>query len=144
MLLISLSLHTSMLRVESLKVVEGHRRSFPDTRLTFQVKKVMGVGWWPVGLVSAPVPVPLLWTLDFRFETLDLDLTILCLLLYVSTCKDEYLCFQLSSLLSPLCFCWHRWVPAARFLMTRSAQRSAVTRRISAGILGNMLCTPGL
>ena len=38
------------------KVMEGHRKWFPDTRLVFQVRKVMG-GWggggsggWPVGL----------------------------------------------------------------------------------------------
>ena len=40
-------------------------RSFPDTRLTFQVGKVMG-GMWMVAFrikVSAPVPVPL----DFGF-----------------------------------------------------------------------------
>ena len=35
----------------SWKVMEGHGRSFPDTRLTFQERKVIG-GWggWPVGL----------------------------------------------------------------------------------------------
>ena len=52
-------------------IIEGHGRSFPDTRLIFQVKKVMGVGWWPVGLLSAPVPVPLLWHLDSGFRILD-------------------------------------------------------------------------
>ena len=37
----------------SKKVIEGHRRSFPYTRLTFQVKKVMG-GWvgWLVGCIK--------------------------------------------------------------------------------------------
>ena len=115
MLLISLSLHTSMLRVESLKVVEGHRRSFPDTRLTFQVKKVMGGGGWPVGLASAPVPVSLLWTLDFRFETLDFN-CLLCFLLYVSAGTVQ---------VSP------RGPVLGWFLLNRSAQRSTVTRRIS-------------
>ena len=33
----------------SWKVKEGHGWSFPITRLTFQVRKVMG-GGWPVGL----------------------------------------------------------------------------------------------
>ena len=51
----------------SWKVMEGNERSWkilPDTKLTFQVRKVIGAG---VGLyvVSAPVPVPFLWTLDF-------------------------------------------------------------------------------
>ena len=39
------------------KVMKGHGRWFADTRLTFQVRKVMCggggdglVGWWPVGL----------------------------------------------------------------------------------------------
>ena len=44
----------------SWKVKEGHGWSFPITRLTFQMRKVMGgsvewsvgggVGWWPIGL----------------------------------------------------------------------------------------------
>ena len=45
----------------SWKVMEGHGRSFPITRLTFQVRKVIG-GW-------GGVPVPFLWTLDFEFRT---------------------------------------------------------------------------
>ena len=68
--------------------MEGHGWSFPITRLTFQVRKVMGggVGWWFACrvIVSAPVPVPFLWTLDLGFGTwiwdldlgLDLGLTI--------------------------------------------------------------------
>ena len=64
----------------SRKVMEGQGRSFPITRLTFQVRKVGGgrVEWWPIGLiiVSAPVPIPFLWTLNFGFGTWiwDLDL----------------------------------------------------------------------
>ena len=61
--------------------MEGHGWSFPITRLTFQVRKVMGGWWggWPVVcriILSAPVPVPFLWTLDFGFRTWiwDLDL----------------------------------------------------------------------
>ena len=37
----------------STKVMEGLGRSFPDFRLTFQVRKVIGVvggGWWGGGL----------------------------------------------------------------------------------------------
>ena len=62
----------------SKKVNECHGRSrkfledFPITGLIFQVKKVIGewVGWWSWVvacriIVSAPVPVPFLWTLDF-------------------------------------------------------------------------------
>ena len=70
----------------SWKVMEGHGRSFPDTRLTFQVRKVIG-GWtgrWLSVVTTlfcvafrtvvsdpAPVPVPILRTLDFghRFVT---------------------------------------------------------------------------
>ena len=55
----------------SWKVKEGHGWSFPITRLTFQVRKVMGgVGEWVVCriIVSAPVPVPFLWTLDLGPE----------------------------------------------------------------------------
>ena len=63
--------------------MEGHGRSFPDTRLTFQVRKVIG-GWvgWVGGvvacriIVSAPVPFPFLWTLDFRLLDLELGLGI--------------------------------------------------------------------
>ena len=56
--------------------MEGHGRSFPDTRLTFQVRKVMGGGGWVACRNIVPAPVPLLWTLDldFEFETLELDL----------------------------------------------------------------------
>ena len=54
----------------SRKVKEGHGWSFPITGLTFQVRKVMcGGGVVVVGgcvacriIVSAPVPVPFLWT----------------------------------------------------------------------------------
>ena len=55
--------------------MEGQGWSFPIIRLTFHVRKVMGGGGGVVAcriIVSAPVPF--LWTLDFRFETLDLDL----------------------------------------------------------------------
>ena len=59
----------------SWKVKEGYGWSFPITRLTFQVRKVMGGGWSGVGggvlacriMLSAPVKVPFLWTLDFGF-----------------------------------------------------------------------------
>ena len=50
--------------------MEVHGWSFPETTLTFQVRKVMG-GWVVVTcriIVSAPVPVPFLWTLDFDSE----------------------------------------------------------------------------
>ena len=31
--------------------MDVHGWSFPDTRLTFQIRKVIGGGgWWPVGL----------------------------------------------------------------------------------------------
>ena len=63
----------------SKKVKEGHGWSFPITRFTFQVRKVMG--GWVVDcriILSAPVPVPFLWTLDLGFGTwiwaLDLEL----------------------------------------------------------------------
>ena len=68
----------------SRKVKEGHGWSLPINGLTFQVRKFIGggvvVGWWVCGLcriiVSAPVPVPFLRTLDFGFWTWiwDLDL----------------------------------------------------------------------
>ena len=47
--------------------MEGHGWSFPITRLPFQVRKVMG-GWVVARriIVSVPVPVPFLWTLDFE------------------------------------------------------------------------------
>ena len=57
----------------SRKVKEGHGWSFPITGLTFQVRKVMGGGGWG-GVVacriilSAPVPVPFLWTLDLVLD----------------------------------------------------------------------------
>ena len=48
------------------KVKEGHGWSFPIARLTSQVRKVMGrVGVAYRIIVSATVPVPLLWKLDF-------------------------------------------------------------------------------
>ena len=34
----------------SRKVKEGHGRSFPITIVTFQVRKVIGGGWWVGGL----------------------------------------------------------------------------------------------
>ena len=55
----------------SRKVKEGYGWSFPITRLTFQMRTVTG-GWWWVAcriIVSAPVPVPFLMTLDFGFWT---------------------------------------------------------------------------
>ena len=55
----------------SLNVMEGQGWSFPITRLTFQVRKVMcgGVGgvWWPEGLSVSPSPSP--FPLDFGFWT---------------------------------------------------------------------------
>ena len=49
----------------SWKVKEGHGWSFPITRLTFQVRKVIGGGCVACRIiVSAPVPVPFLWTLN--------------------------------------------------------------------------------
>ena len=51
--------------------MEGLGWSFPDTRLTCQVRIVMGsevVGWWPVGLYCQPQSQPLfsrLWILEF-------------------------------------------------------------------------------
>ena len=64
--------------------MEVHGRSFPDIRLTFQVRKVMcGMVGMVVACrikVSASVPVHFLWTLYFRLWTwiwdLGLDLTI--------------------------------------------------------------------
>ena len=53
------------------------RWSFPITGSTFQVRKVIGgVGLWVACriIVSAPVPVPFLLTLDFGFGTLTWDL----------------------------------------------------------------------
>ena len=61
---------------KSWKIIEGYRRSFPDTEFTYPVRKVMG--WWVVVacriIVSAPILVPFLWFLDFRLWCLDLDL----------------------------------------------------------------------
>ena len=60
----------------SRNVKEGHGRFFPITILTFQVGKVIG-GWWWVAcriIMSAPVPFPFLWTLDFEFGTWIWDL----------------------------------------------------------------------
>ena len=62
----------------SRKVKEGHGWSFPITRLTFQVRKVM-IGGVVVAcriILSAPVPFPFLWTFDLGFGTWiwDLDL----------------------------------------------------------------------
>ena len=70
--------------IRSQQVIKGHRRS----------QKVMeGHGrswwWWWVAcriMVSAPVLVPFLWTLDFGFETLDLDLV----LRTCYCCKETY------------------------------------------------------
>ena len=57
----------------SWNVKEGHIWSFPITGLTFQVRKVMGgvvVRWVACWIIlSAQVPVPFLWTLDFGFWT---------------------------------------------------------------------------
>ena len=58
----------------SRKVKGGHGCSFPITRFTFPVRKVMGGGVVVVVvacriIVSAPVPVPFLWTLDLGFGT---------------------------------------------------------------------------
>ena len=62
----------------SWNVKEGHWWSFLITRLTFQMRKVMGGGGYVACriILSAPVPVPFLWTLDFGFGTWiwDLDL----------------------------------------------------------------------
>ena len=54
----------------SRKVNKGHGSSFPITRLTFQVRKVMGGGLVACRIiVSAQVSVPFLWTLDLGFGT---------------------------------------------------------------------------
>ena len=64
------------------KVKEGHVWSFPITRLTIQLRKYIGGGGGGGGgvvacriIVSAPVPVPFLWTLDFGFGTWICDWT---------------------------------------------------------------------
>ena len=52
--------------------MEVHGWSFPETRLTFQERKVFGGGGGVVAcriIVSAPVAVPFFWTLDFRHYT---------------------------------------------------------------------------
>ena len=60
----------------SWKVREGHEWSFPITRLTFQVRKVIGggVGGCVACKIIVSVPVPLLWTLDLGIGTWILDL----------------------------------------------------------------------
>ena len=63
----------------SREVKEGQAWSFLITRLIFQVRKVMGGGCVACRIiVSAPVPVPFLWTLDlglgFWSQIWDLDL----------------------------------------------------------------------
>ena len=54
----------------SWKVKEGHKWSFPTTRLTFKVKKV--IGGWVGGFSGGPSPSP--FPLDFGFWIWDLDL----------------------------------------------------------------------
>ena len=57
----------------SRKVKEGHVWSVPITGLTFHVRKVMGGGVVACKIMlSAPVPVPFLCTLDFWIWDLDL------------------------------------------------------------------------
>ena len=66
----------------SRKVKESHGWSFPITRLTFQVKKVIGGGGWVVVacriILSAPVPVLSsglwIWDLGLGFGTWIWDL----------------------------------------------------------------------
>ena len=44
--------------------MECHGRSFPDTRLTFQGRKVGGGGGWVMACrIFMSAPVPLIWTL---------------------------------------------------------------------------------
>ena len=52
------------------------RMVFPITRLTFQVRKVIGggVGGCVACKIIVSVPVPLLWTLDLGIGTWILDL----------------------------------------------------------------------
>ena len=62
----------------SRKVKEGHRWAFPNSRLTFQVRKVIG-GGWVGGLLDYSVsPSPSSVPLDFEFRlwTLVLDLNL--------------------------------------------------------------------
>ena len=59
--------------------MEGHGRSFPITRLTFQVRKVMDGGGGGGGLLDysvspSPSSVPLVF--EFRLWTLVLDLNL--------------------------------------------------------------------
>ena len=60
----------------SRKVKEGHGWSFPITRLTVWMRKVRGGVVAFRIILSAPVPVPFLWTLDLGFGNLiwNLDL----------------------------------------------------------------------
>ena len=56
---------------KSKKVKEGHGRSFPSTRLTLK-SYVWAGGRWVVAcriIMSDPVTVPFLWTLDLRLWT---------------------------------------------------------------------------
>ena len=72
------------------KVIEGHGRYFPNTRLTFQIRNVIWVGVWVVACIRniVSVPVPFLWTLDFRLLTLDLGLRDLKKYLFRFTLTD--------------------------------------------------------
>ena len=53
----------------TVKVMEDHGRSLPDTRVTFQV--IGGVWWlWPLGLYCQPQSLSSgIWTLDFKLQT---------------------------------------------------------------------------
>ena len=55
---------------------QGHAKSYPDTRLTFQVRKVMvvGMGQWGCGLVLRILEYQYNCLFFDVFETLDLDL----------------------------------------------------------------------
>ena len=62
----------------SRKVKEGHGWSFPITRLTFQVRKVIGGGRVCVCVcvacrILAPVPVSFLWTWDLGLGIWDME-----------------------------------------------------------------------
>ena len=39
----------------SWKVVEGHGKSFPETRLNFQVRNVIGWWWWSYSAAFFPI-----------------------------------------------------------------------------------------